>query len=43
MMTLASAVDLVLFAFEHGNNGDIFVQKHQQPLLKCWPRLLLVY
>ena len=27
MMTLASAVDLVLFAFEHGNNGDIFVQK----------------
>ncbi|MER1940088.1 polysaccharide biosynthesis protein [Castellaniella sp. FW104-16D08] len=27
MMTLADAVDLVLFAFEHGNNGDIFVQK----------------
>jgi UDP-N-acetylglucosamine 4,6-dehydratase/5-epimerase len=27
MMTLADAVDLVLYAFEHGQNGDIFVQK----------------
>lgn len=27
MMTLADAVDLVLYAFEHGNNGDMFVQK----------------
>jgi UDP-N-acetylglucosamine 4,6-dehydratase len=27
MMTLADAVDLVLYGFEHGNNGDIFVQK----------------
>lgn len=27
MMTLADAVALVLYAFEHGNNGDIFVQK----------------
>lgn len=27
MMTLSDAVDLVLHAFEHGNNGDIFVQK----------------
>jgi len=27
MMTLADAVDLVLYAFEHGGNGDIFVQK----------------
>ena len=27
MMTLADAVDLVLYAFAHGNNGDIFVQK----------------
>jgi UDP-glucose 4-epimerase len=27
MMTLDDAVDLVLFAFEHGKNGDIFVQK----------------
>ena len=27
MMTLDDAVDLVLHAFEHGNAGDIFVQK----------------
>ena len=27
MMTLSDAVNLVLYAFEHGNNGDIFVQK----------------
>jgi UDP-N-acetylglucosamine 4,6-dehydratase/5-epimerase len=27
MMTLDDALDLVLFAFEHGNNGDTFVQK----------------
>lgn len=27
MMTLGDAVDLVLYAFEHGKNGDIFVQK----------------
>ena len=27
MMTLEEAVDLVLYAFEHGNNGDIYVQK----------------
>ena len=27
MMTLDDALDLVLYAFEHGRNGDIFVQK----------------
>ncbi|QBH19148.1 NAD-dependent epimerase/dehydratase family protein [Alcaligenes faecalis] len=27
MMTLSDAVDLVLYAFEHGDNGDLFVQK----------------
>ena len=27
MMTLDDAVDLVLYAFEHGEQGDIFVQK----------------
>ncbi len=27
MMTLDDAVDLVLYAFTHGNQGDIFVQK----------------
>lgn len=27
MMTLDDAVELVMYAFEHGTNGDIFVQK----------------
>lgn len=27
MMTLSDAVDLVIYAFENGSNGDIFVQK----------------
>lgn len=27
MMTLEDAVDLVLYAFEHGNQGDLFIQK----------------
>ena len=27
IMSLEEAVDLVLFAFEHGKNGDILVQK----------------
>lgn len=27
MMTLDDAVDLVLYAFQHGQNGDLFVQK----------------
>jgi UDP-N-acetylglucosamine 4,6-dehydratase len=27
MMTLEDAVDLVLYAFKHGKNGDIFIQK----------------
>ena len=27
MMTLADAVELVLYAFEHGQQGDLFVQK----------------
>lgn len=27
VMTLEEAVDLVMFAFEHGNSGDILVQK----------------
>lgn len=27
VMTLGEAVDLVLYAFEHGQNGDLFVQK----------------
>ncbi|MGC6518531.1 MAG: polysaccharide biosynthesis protein [Candidatus Puniceispirillaceae bacterium] len=27
MMTLEDAVDLVMYAFKHGNNGDLFVHK----------------
>lgn len=27
MMTLDDAVDLVIYAFQHGSNGDLFVQK----------------
>lgn len=27
MMTLDDAVDLVVYAFQHGNNGDMFIQK----------------
>jgi UDP-N-acetylglucosamine 4,6-dehydratase len=27
MMTLEDAVDLVIYAFQHGRNGEIFVQK----------------
>jgi UDP-glucose 4-epimerase len=27
MMTLEDAVDLVLYAFQHGKNGDMFIQK----------------
>jgi UDP-N-acetylglucosamine 4,6-dehydratase len=39
MMTLADAVDLVLHAFHHGNNGDIFVQKSPcRHGLKLWPK-----
>lgn len=34
MMTLDQAVELVLFAFEHGNSGDIFVQKAPAATIK---------
>lgn len=46
MMTLDDAVDLVLYAFEHGENGDIFVQKAPaatiQVLAKALTELLSV-
>jgi UDP-N-acetylglucosamine 4,6-dehydratase len=41
MMTLADAVDLVLYAFEHGNNGDIFVQKAPAATVDVLSRALL--
>ena len=34
MMTLDHAVDLVLFAFKKGNNGDLFVQKSPAATIK---------
>lgn len=41
MMTLESAVDLVLFAFENGINGDIFVQKAPASTIKVLSEALL--
>ena len=41
MMTLADAVDLVLYAFEHGNNGDIFVQKAPAATVDVLTRAIL--
>lgn len=41
MMTLADAVDLVLYAFEHGNNGDIFVQKAPAATVQVLAKALL--
>jgi len=40
MMTLDGAVDLVLFAFEHGTNGDIFVQKAPAATLEVLAKAL---
>ena len=34
MMTLDDAVDLVLYAFQHGKNGEIFVQKSPAATIK---------
>jgi UDP-glucose 4-epimerase len=34
MMTLEDAVDLVLYAFSHGYNGDLFIQKAPAATLK---------
>ena len=41
MMTLEDAVELVLYAFEHGNNGDIFVQKAPAATLSVLAQALL--
>jgi len=40
MMTLDDAVDLVLYAFEHGNSGDIFVPKAPAVTLDVLARAL---
>ena len=41
-MTLEDAVDLVLYAFEHGEQGDLFVQKFSPVLqqLMCLAEVL---
>jgi UDP-glucose 4-epimerase len=41
MMTLESAIDLVLFAFEHGSNGDIFVQKAPAATIEVLAKALI--
>lgn len=41
MMTLEDAVDLVLFAFENGNPGDIFVQKSPAATIEVLAKALL--
>jgi UDP-glucose 4-epimerase len=41
MMTLDDAVELVLYAFEHGNNGDIFVQKAPAATVEVLTRAIL--
>jgi UDP-N-acetylglucosamine 4,6-dehydratase len=41
MMTLDDAVDLVLYAFQHGSNGDIFVQKAPAATIETLARALL--
>jgi UDP-N-acetylglucosamine 4,6-dehydratase len=41
MMTLDEAVELVLYAFEHGGNGDIFVQKAPGATLRVLAESLL--
>lgn len=40
MMTLEDAVDLVLYAFENGNNGDLFVQKSPAATLEVLAKAL---
>src|SRR5674476_137086 len=41
MMTLADAVELVLYAFKHGGNGDIFVQKAPAATVEVLTQALL--
>ena len=41
MMTLDDAVDLVIYAFEHGNNGDLFVQKAPAATLDTLAKALI--
>ena len=40
-MSLADAVDLVLYAFTHGNNGSIFVQKAPAATIETLAKAIL--
>ncbi len=42
MMTLSDAVDLVLYAFENGNNGDMFVQNAPAATVETLARALTI-
>jgi UDP-N-acetylglucosamine 4,6-dehydratase/5-epimerase len=42
MMTLEDAVELVIYAFVHGSNGDIFVQKAPAATVETLARAILV-
>ncbi len=41
MMTLEDAVSLVIYAFEHGENGDIFVQKAPAATIEVLAKALI--
>jgi UDP-N-acetylglucosamine 4,6-dehydratase len=41
MMTLDDAVDLVIFSFQHGQNGDLFVQKAPSATLETLAKSLV--
>lgn len=41
MMTLEDAVDLVLYAFEHGRQGDLFVQKSPAATIEILAKAIL--
>lgn len=41
MMTLEDAVDLVLYAFEHGEQGDLFVQKAPSATIETLAKAVL--
>ncbi|MBT3748970.1 MAG: polysaccharide biosynthesis protein [Bacteroidetes bacterium] len=41
MMTLEDAVDLVIYAFQNGNNGDVFVQKAPACTIEVLAKALL--
>lgn len=43
MMTLAEAVDLVLFAFKNGHQGDLFVQKAPATTIKTLANAVKMY